>query len=183
MRNLALVLVNLGVWALPATAAQEPTALTAEESAEIRVTAIRVLLRELRVETTSTSVLWIVSDEGRRVGPGGADAAELTEGEHSAIRAAFPTARPADTIESLFQCPPGVRVRMPGQGCPIRDAGVIVRLGSIEIERDTLRTSGELIQTAPGSRGPSTWASGLSLVFVRTAEGWVFRETRYHWIT
>jgi len=121
MRRRAVIVIALAISMASALSAREAQRLTADDSASIRVTALRALFQHLNVATTRIARLWIVTHEDSRSGPGGTGNVALTQQEHAAIRTAFPVARTADAMGPLFQCPPGVQLRMPPPGPGLSD--------------------------------------------------------------
>jgi hypothetical protein len=51
----------------------------------------------------------------------------FTTVELDSIQRHYPGVMPVADAISPFRCPPGITVKMPGQGCPIAENGIIVR--------------------------------------------------------
>ena len=76
-------------------------------------------------------------------------------------------------------CPPGRVGASPGNGCPIRDDGVIVSLFDFRVAGDSLIADGGVTRT----RGGSTWAEGVTYVFRWVSGTWTFVRLLYRSMT
>jgi hypothetical protein len=183
MRNAKFFLLILTASLSAPVQAQAVPTLTGGDSVSIRVASLRALFQLLRIDATSLARIWIVTHEGVGYGPMRVGQVPLTEREHAAIRSAYPGARTAIAMDSVIQCPPGVELMMPIRGCPIRDDGIVVRFIPFNVDGDTIRTGGEVIQSRPGGYPTHSWAAGMSLLFVRVGRDWILRAGGFYWET
>ena len=95
------------------------------------------------------------------------------------INARFPFVRAAAAVRELFTCPSGVSVQMPGQGCPIKDDGVIADIGELKFEGDSVALEISVIRSA----GRLTWATGHTVIVSRRAGSWRVTRTKHRFIT
>ena len=111
---------------------------------------------------------WLRPDRDRQGHPSSVTLARLVE--------RFPALTLVEEAEQLFECPPGVEVRMPGQGCPIRGGGRIVRFGRIVVEDEgTVRLRLSIIHSADD--GSWTQLLGQEVRLIRTVDGlWVVAD-------
>lgn len=177
MKSIVLIAAVASIPVPVACAAQ-----TANDAATVYVQALRITLERLG-PAEPTPRLWVRRMRQRT--PSGAMSPDtLATIEWAAIASAFPQARQATDADTLFLCPPGVRVMMPVRGCPIRDDGMIIDLGQPRIDGDSAVIAVTLTQSGPGLRNAvHSWASGYDVVFFRIGESWYFRRTRGGWAT
>ncbi|MGH7505420.1 MAG: hypothetical protein ACRELX_07200 [Longimicrobiales bacterium] len=173
---MALALANTTVAA--AQAAVEPSA----EPAQVWLTTVRFVLDSLGPVDESVRI-WVQPARPRET-TGDTVTAVTSPEVRPELERAFPNARVTPASDVLFLCPPGVQVRMPGRGCPIRENGVIVRLGPVSVQGDTLHIMVALIRSSSrDSRVFYSWAKGTALVFVRSRGSWEFVRSLGSWIT
>lgn len=183
MRVFQLLLAVTVLTQVPQEAAgQTPSQLTPEDSATLRVQMLQVLVDSLGPDERPPRI-WIIQHADREAVAGPMGLTRLTAAERTAILKAFPTVEFAEHTDSLFLCPAGVHVSMPGTGCPIRDEGVIVYPGSLRLDGDSLRARSTLIQSGEADSGAYTWAQGAEVVFTRMQATWRTRGIRLLWIT
>ena len=156
--------VTVGIAVPPSAPSQETDALSAGDSARLRVAVIQVLSEKW----TEGTRLWVTP-------PGAFDTAsrewrgrQLYAAEWEAITRAFPTTIGIAGREAAFACPPGGVVMMPFSGCPIKEEGVIILLSELVLEADgTVSTSGGVIQ----SEESRTWRVTYGMIFRRDDKG------------
>ncbi len=163
----------------PSIAAQT----TEGDSAALRLSVIEIVLDSLASERVHTSRLWIRAYLSVDPGTRRLQRVPPTAEQLATIRSRFPTAAVPASHDGLFLCPPGVRVRMPGVGCPILEDGLIVEVGPLEIDADSAHASGSVIQSSTRNGRTSTWAQGVRLLFRRSMSGWKFVRVLGGWIT
>lgn len=184
MRLLSAVVV---VFALESVAgagsiAGQAPQLTTEDSARIRLAVVQAIVDTVGRHQPPARI-WIlpsierdsVSGQNRRIA--------LTASEWKAIADEYPHAKQIEQLDSVFDCPPGVRVQMPGTGCPILDGGIIIQVGRMQVFGDSLRASAVLIQSSQGARRVATWAQGLWVVFRYAGGFWRRHALQFLWIT
>ncbi|MEQ9399903.1 MAG: hypothetical protein RJQ04_12145 [Longimicrobiales bacterium] len=91
------------------------------------------------------------------------------------LQEAFPEAESVDPGDELFACPPGQQVRMPGRGCPIREAGRIVTFFAIAtVEDGHVQTGVSVTRSAPDG----SWTSMLTVILQlrREPSGWTVEK-------
>ena len=139
--------------------------LSAADSVEIRTAAILATIDTLRAAESSTPIWIRVADDtiGLR---------SSTKRIESDVRRRFPRARIAPSQSELYQCPPGVELRMPGTSCPILENGIVVDVGTIRIIRNQPCLSVAVIRT----QAHMTWAEGLVIYFARGKRGWKIKS-------
>lgn len=85
----------------------------------------------------------------------------------------------------LFACPEGISVRLPGQGCPIVEDGVIALLGELETRGDgSVEVVAELIESVWSREGgASTWSNGYRIRVgrVSSSAGWSVTDVSHIW--
>lgn len=162
--------------------AQDTTAPTASDSVQLYVATLRILIDSLAPQTSSDRPIWIrlraFSRDSAPEHPLQPSATQWGE-----ISRAFPTARRAGPPDSLFLCPPGVELRLPGQGCPIRGDGIVTSLRLGRVAGDSVVMVGDVVQSSTSAAGISTWAEVLYLVFERVGRTWRLRAVRGRFIT
>jgi hypothetical protein len=167
------VLLSFVITFLPAIVAAQPTlSMSSADSVSLRLEVIRLVLGNTNT-SPDAQTLWLVADTLPESPP----ALRLSVREREAIRNAYPRMRFVSPSERLLLCPPGREVRIPGSACPIRDAGVIVRVGGLRIDGDSAIAVGTV--TKSNARGTKTWSQGVVLVFGWVANGWKYRGVRY----
>jgi hypothetical protein len=174
-RRIALALTFLLLGSLPA---RGQSILTHADSASITLEQLKFLLA--REASTAVSRIWIRTSEPLAIRrEGSPPLVPMAPAVAEALRAAFPEARfTPDSNEQLFLCPAGVRVVMPGSGCPIKDDGVIVVLSPIRLVGDSVAARGTIIRSSGGSEpsriggSVSTWAVSCDLYFLRENASW-----------
>jgi len=105
--------------------AQASTPLNSADSAAIFFTALDSVRQSMWRPFGEDAVIWL---RGRRDSPVETPSAAVM----SELRQHFPSLEFVSSSADLFECPPGLQVQMPGQGCPIRDGGRIVSFGAPE---------------------------------------------------
>jgi hypothetical protein len=139
-----------------------------------------VLLDSLAPAVSRTDRIWL----GVRFrGTAAAALYHITDAEAAAIADAYPGSRRAAPGDTIYLCPPGVELRLPGTACPIRDDGVVMELGPLRFDGDSVATSGWLIRSSTRGGSLVTWAEVLSLVFERHCRGWRLRGIRVRAVT
>ena len=176
MRATAFALVS--AWMLSQSSVAQQLPLTANDSARLRVAVLTVLLDSVGTVNQRSGRIWV-----RYSGAGEAHnrASVPSPSEMATITSVFPTARVVTYSDTVFMCPPGVQVDMPGRGCPIRESGVIVELFDLRVKGDSLWTTGSLIQS--NASGTATWANMVGLLFIRVRGAWQFARTTSRFIT
>jgi len=166
------------------TFAQINRPLTADDSVQVHLAVLRALFDSLRVDTSRTARIWVLpTAHWDSVTRTSTDVA-LSDRELAAIEAVYPRARGAPAYDSVFVCAPGVRARMPGRGCPIRDDGIVVRFRTIRVSGDTARMAAGVIRSESGASGVYTWQEGFDwIVLVYTRGTWDLRAMLARWIT
>jgi hypothetical protein len=145
-------------------------ALSPRDSADVRVQALQVLLDTIGISKNANQRMWI---RPMRQRTGATDTViEHSPVLRSALETAFPGVRFVTDTTTLFLCPPGVVVRMPGQSCPIREDGIIVNFGRLTVRGDSLQASVWLINS-----GGSTAFHSMELLFSRGREQWYFHRS------
>ena len=169
-----IVLLPLA-WAsvLPTAASgQNAVRLLPADTAALFVVALDTIRKTMFLQPFSREdTIWLRPDRDRQGHPSSVTLGRLVE--------RFPALTLVEEAEQLFECPPGVEVRMPGQGCPIRGGGRIVRFGRIVVEDEgtvTLRLS--IIHSADD--GSWTQLLGQGVRLIRTVDGlWVVADFLY----
>lgn len=151
-----------------------------EDRPEIAVAVLRAVADSIEVPMTPDQRLWL--REWATEGPAGWNRVAVPEPVVDAIRAAFPRAVLTDEYPELFLCPEGEEVRMPGNGCPIRDGGRIVSF----YERPETAGPPEVhvSVTTTGCEGECTWMEVWAAVLERSPVGsWEVRGFEMRGIT
>lgn len=156
--------------------------LAAADSVALRMAVLQIMLDSLGPDQEPGRI-WIQPRANGHAATNQTRSMGLTANEWNAISERFPAARLADASDTLFLCPPGVRVMMPGTGCPIRDQGIIVSFSPLRLMGDSVRAGGSLIQSAVGSQGSFTWMQFIQAVFEHRQGEWRFRGIRDRGIT
>ena len=163
IRAAAGVIIALAI--LPAgSVAQVAPSISREDSVRLAAELFRRTLQDTNVD--SSQLIWLRADTVA----GSTSRLKLTPQQVAAVMRLHPRIRLVPPSESLFLCPPGRVVRMPGSGCPIRDDGVIVSLFDFRVAGDSLIAGGDVIK----SRGSSTWAEGIAYGFRWLNGAWTF---------
>jgi hypothetical protein len=163
--------------------AQDTVMLTSADSAQIRVATLRILIDSLAESPESPGRIWISGSHQLRRDTASARQFALSDTQWAAISQAFPTARHVVPTDSLFLCPAGVELRMPGSGCPIKEDGIVVELAPLRVDADSVTSSGLLVQSSTSYGRLVTWAQGMWLVFERVQGRWRVRAIRGRFIT
>jgi hypothetical protein len=165
-----------------ALTAQAVTSSTEADSVQLRILTVQVLLDTLAPVVSGSDRIWLGSGALFR---GAASAARyaISDAEAAAIAGAFRGARRAGPRDELFLCPEGVELRLPGSPCPIREGGVVVELGPLRFDGDSVLTTGWIVRSSTPRGNLITWAEILSLVFERSCSGWRLRAIRSRAIT
>jgi hypothetical protein len=179
----SILLVASIVFAVQAPAsAQIIGTATSEDSAGVRIAALRVVLDTLGPQGADAGRIWVRPHTERDPATGERRSVTLSPAERAAVAEAFPTARVIDAPDTSFLCPPMMRTLLPGTGCPIRDDGVIVEFAPLRFDGDSVSTAGMLIQSWPAARGTLTWVQWIDLVLDRTRGKWEVRGIRGRWL-
>ena len=165
-----IVLLPLA-WALvlpTAASGQNAVRLLPADTAALFVVALDTIRKTMGQPFSTEDTIWLRPDRDRQAHPSSVTLGRLVE--------RFPALTLVEEAEQLFECPPGVEVRMPGQGCPIRGGGRIVRFGRIVVEDEgTVRLSLSIIHSADD--GSWTHLLGQEVRLIRTADGfWVVAD-------
>jgi len=153
-------------------------ALSTEDIAEIGVVLLVTALEHYGTPGADSTRIWLEIVER------GASEASAPPGTMlAALTASYPGVRGLERTDYAYLCPPGVHVLMPGQGCPIRDGGIIVTLGVMEPQADgTVSTTVGVTQT--DTQSGATWNEGFEVILNRNeATGWVASRTGLSWIS
>ena len=148
---------------------QHPRELSDEDAVQLRLQTLEAVLDTLGVRRGEGPLptIWLLP--GREVDPETGERAETgySDADVTRLQAVVPEIRVPDVDgDDLFLCPPGERVMMPISGCPIRDDGVIARLGVPRMEGDTAVVWGSVTQSGTDGERTWTWMEGLELVFL-----------------
>lgn len=184
MRLSRLVIVAVLIVAAPAAARAQYPPMTASDSALLHVTSIRILFDRLASGITAEHPIWLRLHV-QRPDTGSGSPLQPSETQWREISHALPSARLAGARDTLFECPPGVRVSMPGTGCPIRENGIIVEVDRPVVDGDSATMWVWLIESGASDGRTLTWAQGLALVLERAGDGrtWRLRAVRARFIT
>lgn len=140
-------------------------ALTVSDTVAIRL----ATLQELDPSGALTAPgrrLWIQGEigEGGAYGPVSRDVL-------AGLRDALADVAVGKPGEDFFVCPPGRAVELPGEGCPIRESGLIVAFRRIQLHGESVETGGVLTFGAPD--GSLAGAKSVQLLLRREGGAWV----------
>jgi hypothetical protein len=173
------VLAGVAPQALGSQAANLPPA----ESASLRVATVTILLDSLVHDVPKQGRIWIGGGVHFSYEAKGVDRYIVSDTEWQAISQVYSGARRAAVTDTVFLCPDGVKLQMPGSGCPIREGGIVIDLQPLQIDGDTVMTGGYLIRSYDGGERTDTWALSARLVFERFQQNWRLRAIRSRGVT
>lgn len=108
--------------------------LTAADSADIYITALQQLEVEFpELTLDSAPRLWVIGVREE----GGQNLRPLSSQVWDRMAEEWPQAETASELQDVMECPPGKIVGMPGDGCPIREEGIIVWFHPLVKEGDS----------------------------------------------
>ena len=172
IRSACVVFVTFFLMPTASTAQIAPI-ITRDDSVRLAAELFRRTLQDTNVD--STQLIWLRADTV----VGSTSRLKLTPQQVAAVMRLHPRIRLVSPSESLIMCPPGRVGASPGNGCPIRDDGVIVSLFDFRVAGDSLIADGGVTRT----RGGSTWAEGVTYVFRWVSGTWTFVRLLYRSMT
>jgi hypothetical protein len=175
MKRLAVVCAVMTMTTSGAAFAQTRE-LSSADSAQLRVATVAVLLDSAGPSSAREMRIWVGGGEDLRP--------SISDTVWQVIADSFPTARLMQPGDTVFLCPAGKPLSMPGSACPIRDDGVVVRLNVLRAYGDSAIATGFLVRSEVSPSGRHmTWGEGLSLVFEQRDGVWRLRAIRGRAVT
>lgn len=166
-----LALIMAAVACMPVSA-QGVTVFGSRDSAEVTIAAMAKLLGSRQDGVR----VWVRDGTRPQRESGAVSPRTLSPAQWTAISEAYPAARLVTWSDTLFLCPPGVRVTMPVTGCPVREDGVIINLLPPRVQGDSVWIRGVLTRSQRTHDGHHTWASSADMLFSREDGVWTFRR-------
>lgn len=152
------------------------------EAQSLHVAAVQAALDVGAVRDSGRSRIWMVPYTDHHLQPSAQPVTDLPEPVRQALTNAYPILRFRGSETSLFLCPPGVQVEMPGVGCPILEDGLIIALGPPSYSADgSVKITVRVVQSEEA--GAYTQAIGLTLLMTKDEAGRWTRTGLGSWIT
>jgi hypothetical protein len=152
--------------------------LTRGDTTALRIATIGVLLDSLAGPNDGDGRIWISRTGDLRSQPGAASAYALSDSEWMRIAAHYSSAKLIEHGDSALMCPPGVQLRMPESGCPIREGGIILGLGPVQLYGDSAASAGWILRSTSSQQRTLSWIQGMVLIFEPLSTGWRLRHVR-----
>ncbi len=171
----------LGIGLFPRfAAAQEPPILSPEDTAAVWAAAFDTLREESSPTFDADVLLWV------RTAPYWdltASNSPPSDRVWSGLLQRFPQAEYAEPAEDLIDCPPGVKLKMPGNGCPIRGGGRIIQFKTISsASSEDVRVRVYMVHSAADARW-TQWFGMEVKVGWQSGSGWAAREIVWYLAT
>ena len=163
--------------------AQSSEPLTAEDSAALRVLTAQVMLETFKPPFPRDGRIWFGGGIHFRRDSVTDARFLLSDAEWSLLVESYPGARRAVPTDTVFMCRPGVKLRMPGSGCPILDGGIVIELAPLIAHGDSVQTGGYLVQSSTSDGRDISWAQGFHMILERAQRGWRLRAIRSRSVT